>query len=242
MALTDLQVFYNEALGLLGEYQIEEGTPTTDKQYELCERYYARARQETLQAHPWNEAIKQAMILQEATAPLFGYDYKYAKPTDCLKVLSINEDVEHWEIQGNYILTDHITSPPEYDANAEEYVAGQYLSYNDVTYLVHTSFTSSSWAVDLAAYLTTQTHDYGYIRLEYIYDVTDLDVWTPKLRQAVALSLATKIAVAITGSQKVKRELIDEFESLVMPQARSIDAQQGRLKPIFDSQWIRSRS
>lgn len=241
MALTAVEELYNLALGFVGEHEVTEGA-TTEKQYELCSRYYALARDETLALHPWNEAVVQDMVLQETTAyPLFDYSYKYALPSDCLRVLSIGETNDDWEVQGEYIVTDKIVSPPEYDASSVIYVAGQYISHSDVTYLVNSTFTSSVWATDLASYLTTQSGDYGYIPVTYIKQLTDTTKFSVKLKNAIAHKLAIKIATPITNNPKVRTQLIEEFERLTMPQARSVDAMQGTLKTIYDSKWLRSR-
>jgi hypothetical protein len=241
MALTDEQILYNEALGIIGENEITEGTSTTEKNHALCIRFYERARDEVLAMHPWNEAITQSVVLEQTTMPLFDYSYKYALPSDCLRVLSIGSDTEDWQVQGSYIVTDFRKMPPEYNVG-EYYEAGQYLSYSDVTYLVDTAFTASDWATDLAAYLTSQSDDYGYINLTYVKQLTDIDSFSARLRNAIAYKLAIKIVIPITQDRKAKVDLVNEFERIVMPQARGIDGMQGRLKPIYDSKWIRSRS
>lgn len=241
MALTTKEQFYNKALDIISEYEVTEGR-TTEKQYKLCARNFDDARKETLAMHPWNEAKTRTIVMQESTGPVFGYDYKYAKPTDCLRIVTINAEPEGWEEETGYILTDYIQSPLNYDANSVDYVAGQYISYNDVTYLVDTSFTSSAWSTD-SSYVTSQGDDYGVIYLEYIYDLETITSWSPLLKNAIAYQLAIKVLPAITNdpSGKTKEALLTELHRLVLPTARSVDGQQGTLRPYFKSQWLRAR-
>ena len=65
-----------------------------------------------LRDHPWNFAITRASIAVDETAPDFGWTYRYALPTDCVRLLQIRSGgylngapVEH-EIEGEYILTN----------------------------------------------------------------------------------------------------------------------------------------
>lgn len=65
-----------------------------------------------LRDHPWNFAITRASIAVDGTAPDFGWTYRYALPTDCVRLLQIRSGgylngapVEH-EIEGEYILTN----------------------------------------------------------------------------------------------------------------------------------------
>ncbi len=60
MPLTDEQTLYNVALGYIGEYSIIEGD-TASKQAVACAAFYARARDEVLIAHLWNEAMTRKM-------------------------------------------------------------------------------------------------------------------------------------------------------------------------------------
>lgn len=242
MALTETENLYNQALDLIGEHRIVEGQTAT-KQYLACQRNYAFARKEVMSSHLWNEAKTRVIIVQEATGPIFGYDYKYEKPSGCKRIVTINSEPEGWEIEGNYILTDHHKSPIDYSDDSEDYIAGQYLSYSNVTYLVDTSFTSSDWATDLAAYLTSQGGDYDVIHVEYISDLTTITSWPDLLRQCIAHQLAIKVLPNLTNDPKgrLKAALVEEYEKLVAPLARSVDAQQGTLRPYYKSQWLRAR-
>ena len=61
---------------------------------------------------PWNFAVKRAALAVSAATPAFEWDYQYATPPDCLRVLPITRDGERdapgipHVVEGNFILTD----------------------------------------------------------------------------------------------------------------------------------------
>lgn len=242
MSLSSEQITVcNLALGLFGEVEIV-GAQTSTKQYKLCDKFYASTLKETLSEHNWNEHKKRAMLLEDSTAPLFGYSYRFAMPTDCIKLLRIGDgdnDWTEWEVEDGYILTDKAQSPATYTVG-DTYVAGQYLSYGDVTYLVNTGFTATAWATD-ASYVTTQSGDYSVLYVEYIYYNTDTTTWSPRFLDAMVHNLAIKLVVPITNNPKNKELLLQEYENLTLRKARSVDAQQGKPKTLFRSLWWNSR-
>ena len=243
MALTtDELTICNLALGYIGEYQVSSGN-TGSKQYEACERYYDDAVKEVLTEHTWNEAKKRAILVESATPPLFGFSYQFAVPADCVKIIRLGDgenDWDFWEVENGYILTNQAQSPLAY-AVGEDYVAGQYITYNDVTYSVNTSFTATDWTTDLAAYLTSLSGDYGVLYIEYICNLTTIASWSPRLRDCVAQRLAVKVSPIITNDPKTKYDLLNEFETLTIKKARSVDAQQGKVRPIIKSSWWQAR-
>lgn len=259
MALTAEETLFNLALGQIGEYAVEEGA-TTAKQYILCSRFYAQARDEVLISHLWNEAMVRVEIVQNATNPIFGYDRRYSKPTGALRIVSVDDDlgadqrnkaqgIDAWEVEGDYILSNAGLTPPIW-ATDTDYIDGQFFSYNSTTYEVlvtHTSDTTGATAaaqiaVDVAAgNIESKGGDYRIVYVTYVDQLTDSTKWSSKLKQAVVMKLAIKIITGLTNDIKGKVDLINEFEKLTMPKARSIDAMQGTPKPIFSSEWIRSR-
>lgn len=84
--------------------------------------------------------------------------------------------------------------------------------------------------------------DFRIVYITYVTQLTDTTKWGSKLKQAVAMKLAIKIITALTNDTKGKVNLIEEFEQLTMPKARSIDGAQGTPRQIFSSEWIRSRT
>jgi len=259
MALSDAEKIYNLALGLIGEYKITEGD-TTSTQAVLCIRFYTDALNETLVAHPWNFAKKKVILYEYTDHPIFGYERKYAMPTDCLRVLTVDDSlgsdvsrkqpgIEAWEVIGDYIEADAGETPPSW-SSGKAYYDGQFFSYDDVTYEVLVSHTSDATgadsdaqiAVDVAAgNIESKGGDYRIVYVEYMWPQVDIDKWTAKAKQALYTNLASKIITGLTNDTKGKVDLINEFEKIVMPQARSVDGAEGKPRPIFTSSWLRAR-
>lgn len=254
MAITSERLIYNKACDKVGEYYVSDDTSTSSKQYVLCERNYDDARDEVLVEHPWNEAKKRVCIAQESDHPIFGYERKFAKPSDCLRVLSVNDSsgadvslnyagIYPWEVEGGYILTDAGENPQSWVTSTAYYV-GEFVydADNEITYEVLVSHTSDTIANDVTAgNLVSAGGDYKVIYVEYIYQLTTVASFSPKLKNAIALKLAIKIVAALINNPKAKQALIEEYERLVLPKARSVDAMQGKPKPIFNSSWLRAR-
>jgi len=252
MAITLERIIYNMALGYIGEYYVSDDTATSTKQYVICNRYYSQARDEVLVSHPWNEAKVRIIIAQEADDPIFGYNERYAIPTDCLRVLSVNDscgadvsnnqsNIAAWEVESDYILSDAGARPQSWSTGTD-YYDGEFFTEDSVTYEVLVSHTADTIANDLAANnIVSAGGDYKVIYVEYITQLTDTTKYSPKLKQAIAMKLAIKIISHLTNDTKGKVDLINEFESLTMPKARSVDAMQGKPRRLFNSDWLRSR-
>ncbi len=259
MALSDAELMYNEALGLIGEYRVEEGD-TTSKQAIFCIRYYPESQNEVLEDHPWNFAKKDVILYEDTDRPILGYERKYSTPSDYARILtvddSIGSDVSRklagipaWEVKGDYIHSDAGARPDSW-SSAKKYYVGQFFSSSSVTYEVLVTHTSDATganeaaqiAVDVAAgNIESKGGDYRIVYVEYVWKQTDIDEWSAKARSALALKLASKVVVGITGDSKKKADLINEYEGLVIKQARWADGAEGKPRPVFVSQWLRSR-
>ena len=246
MALTTDQItLCNQALGYIGEFEVEAGK-TAEKQYVLCERYLESTIKSVLAGHPWNEAKYRVWIPENKTAVRFGYDHIFTLPTDCVRVLRLNNgenDYDHWECERGSILTN-IASRGRGYSDETDYFVGEYIEYEDVTYSVDTSFTATGeFTDDAEAYMTSLTEDYAVLLLEYIrYDSSDITTYSQPLTDAIAQQLAIRVATGLTNDPKTKVDLLNEFERLTLPRARSVDGQQGRVRPFFKSRWWRSRT
>lgn len=67
-----------------------------------CALYYEIARNFVLVAAPWNFAIKRTGVQAElGTAPQWGYSKAYSYPSDCLRLLEINNEDSGWRVELN---------------------------------------------------------------------------------------------------------------------------------------------
>jgi len=239
----------NQSLGLLGAAAITVGS-TTEQNYVYCALFFDDARDEILSSHKWNFAKKRAYAIQ-TTDPLFGYDNAFTKPSDCLKVCQIEEAADaKFEVEGGLILTDEGSAPTEYDDDSVDYLAGQYISSDDsgsdLTYLVDTAFTSSDETTDIASYCTSQGDDLEILKLEYIYQVTDVSTYPVSVYQCVVINLARMLSSPIKQSEKASMNLQamlygSRYIVGYLNLARSFDAQEGGAVKFTTNTWIKSR-
>jgi len=151
MALTGEELIYNLALGYIGAAKIEDTAASRLlKQYLLCVRYYEQSRDEVLVSHLWNEAMGRVIILQDSTGPLFGYDRTYTKPSNALRIVSVDDDlgsdvllnlqgIHAWEVEADNILSNAGESPPTW-ATTTEYLDGQYVSVTPDVWATSTAY------------------------------------------------------------------------------------------------------
>jgi len=116
----------NVALSRLGEDPIISLTEDS-KAGRACNLVFTDIRDSLLRAHPWNFAVARASLAQLTTTPVYGFNYEYQLPTDCLKVLKTDpegDDID-FKIEGRKLLTDEatinilyisrVTDPVQYD-------------------------------------------------------------------------------------------------------------------------------
>jgi hypothetical protein len=140
------------------------------------------------------------------------------------------------------VLVAHTSSTVAADVTAGNLNAGTTNASYGV-YSVAVAHTSDTVLADLtSANLTAVGADRQVVYVTYVTNLTDTTKWSPRLKQAVAMKLAIKVVTGLTNDTAGKDRLVNEFERLTMPKARSVDAMQGKPRPIFNSSWIRSRN
>jgi len=63
-------------------------------------------RQSELSKHPYNFAIKRSKLARLSNEPLFGYQYQYQLPVDCLRVIKVEDNVDYKLEKDGRILTN----------------------------------------------------------------------------------------------------------------------------------------
>lgn len=110
MALTTGELrIANLALAHIGQKPLAsttvEGTQTSKQS--VCEQFYPEARNDVLADYDWNCAATRVEIAADAEAPVFGFSYRHALPSDCLAVREVvGLDREQWSVESGYILSD----------------------------------------------------------------------------------------------------------------------------------------
>jgi hypothetical protein len=104
----------NFALGEVAEQNIQTLDDATTPAIQ-CKRFIYQTIREVLSSAKWKCARDEAELAQDATAPLFGWEYSYNLPSDFLRIVSFN-DVdpdnvveELFEVRGRRLVTDEAT-------------------------------------------------------------------------------------------------------------------------------------
>ncbi len=139
------------------------------------------------------------------------------------------------------VLVDHTSSTIAADITSGDLQVGVLGSTG--TYEVLVSHISDTLLADVAsANIQAVGSESRVIFVEYIFQLTDTTLFSINLEEAISVQLAIKILPGIKNDPKGKAELINEFERLVMPKARSVDGAEGKPRRYNSSSWLRSRS
>lgn len=105
----------SNALLLLGAKTINSLSEDSDRAT-IASNLYASVRDDLLRSHPWNCAVKRAILAPDAEAPAFDYGAKFKLPGDWLRTISVGP--EGYEIdfkhEGGYILANGTSLPLRY--------------------------------------------------------------------------------------------------------------------------------
>ena len=111
MATDNVQIA-NMALDLIGSRYIAAMNEAS-KEARACNRNYDLSRKAVLRDHPWNFATKRvALDTADGTPPVFGYENRFALPSDFIRVHTIYYtdgtvvDQGSYKIEAGFILTD----------------------------------------------------------------------------------------------------------------------------------------
>ncbi len=93
----------NRALSRLGANRILALSDNSDEA-KACNSAWEHVRDEVLRSHPWNSVSARETLAPLGTDPIWGYDYHYLWPADCLRVLMVDTEYA-WVVEGRSILT-----------------------------------------------------------------------------------------------------------------------------------------
>ena len=112
----------NSALAKVGARQILN-LEEESQEARICAEQYEKCRDEILRAHPWNCAVARAELAQLNTDPVYGYDYAYQLPSDCLRVLQLSDDTGsdyEYKIEGSTLLCNQSPAYIKYIRRLED--------------------------------------------------------------------------------------------------------------------------
>jgi hypothetical protein len=104
MANSEVEIC-NMALAMLGANQI-----MVKEVSQPCNIHYDTIRDAILEDVDWSFALKRITLKSPSTAtPSFGWNKQFLLPTDCIRVIDINNSSNEWVKEGRFILTNHET-------------------------------------------------------------------------------------------------------------------------------------
>lgn len=108
----------NLALLKIGDITITSLTDDT-KSARVCNQIFEPIRDAVLREHHWNFAIKREELGLMTSSPAFEYSNQFQLPSDCLKVIEVEDHYEH-KIEGGKLLTNESSIFLKYIARIED--------------------------------------------------------------------------------------------------------------------------
>lgn len=111
----------NAALDKLGEYGPITSLDDGNKAANLCKRNWDLVRDKVLRDHPWNFAVKRAILASADPAPEWGFTYRFPFKAGHLRLLEVR-DLDHteYEVEDGAILANATALYVRYVARVED--------------------------------------------------------------------------------------------------------------------------
>lgn len=95
----------------------------------------------------------------------------------------------------------------------------------------------TNWKVEGRRFLYNESS----AKVVYIKRITDTNEFDPLLVEAISNRLAIKFAMPLTNKRDLVSSLIEEYEKITAPLARTIDAQESCHEEIVTEDWLTER-
>lgn len=215
----------------------------------LAKSLYPQVRDSLLLTGSWTWAMKSTTVAESLPRPEYKWAYRYAIPSDCLRVFRVNDQDyatgdAAWEVSGNFVLSNS-------DSGAPDWVAGRIYEVDNVVtstsavYVCRVANTAkqpgvtANWTTDWDVWLGSA------ITLEYVRKVTEVTAFDSLFIDLLTASLASKLAVPLTGDANKAALLAKETDILGKNPAMRRDSteRKGRIKPAWmSSKLVSSRN
>jgi hypothetical protein len=112
MAYPSNEELCNLALAKIGEYTITD-INASGRIESLCRRHLPQVRRELLRRHAWNFANARVELAISPVANAFGFEYRFALPTDYIQTLEVWADadmvcrIDKFDVEGKALLCDY---------------------------------------------------------------------------------------------------------------------------------------
>ena len=103
--MTSVVEICNIGLTNLGDQKISSLSDNNERA-RLCNLRFNDVRDSVLRAHPWSCAVTRIKLARSSTNPVWEFSYRYALPSDCLRLIDLYDwDKEH-HVENGFIVTD----------------------------------------------------------------------------------------------------------------------------------------
>ena len=215
----------------------------------LAKSLYPQVRDALLLTGSWTWAMKSTTVAESLPRPEYKWAYRYAIPSDCLRVFRVNDQDyatgdAAWEVSGNFILCNSDSGAPDWVAG-RTYEVGNVVSSASAVYRCMVTGTAkqpgvtAGWTTDWDVWLGSA------ITLEYVRKVTEVTLFDSLFIDLLTASLASKLAVPLTGDAAKAALLAKETDILGKNPAMRRDSteRKGRIKPAWmSSKLVSSRN
>lgn len=162
----------NSALSLLGVDEPILSLDDDKKVARLCKINFELVRDELLEDHYWNFALKRKELAKLSSGPIFDFRNAFQIPSDVVRIRKINGRPNiMYKVEGNKLLTNE-----------------------------------------------------SKVMIQYISRETDVSLYSPSFKEALAFSLAAKLAYSIVQSS-THMERLQNAAMEKLRNARSLDGQ-----------------
>ena len=198
--LIDDVLIVNKALIKIAETPIDSLDNAENKAARTMKLLLPQAKRYVFRMHPWNCLRERAILVASADKPVFGFEYKYALPADCLRPLAIQNG------RGTYV--------PFYEASYGGSIPG------DKQFVVEGKYIMTDVA--------PQTdNNLGQAGLNFVYTKKpdNLNILDANLVELLSYYLAVETAYTFTGSVSLKNQLAVEMKDC-LKSSRANNAQE----------------
>jgi hypothetical protein len=215
----------------------------------LSKSLYPQVRDSLLLTGSWTWAMKSLTVAESLPRPEYKWAYRYAIPSDCLRVFRVNDQDyatgdAAWEVSGNFVLCNSDSGAPDWVAGRAYEVGNVVTSASAVYRCMVTGTTkqpgvTANWTTDWDVWLGSA------ITLEYVRKVTEVTLFDSLFIDLLTASLASKLAVPLTGDANKASLLAKETDIVGKNPAMRRDSteRKGRIKPAWmSSKLVSSRN
>lgn len=103
--MTSVVAVCNRALSKIGDELIIMSLDDSTKPARYCKALYADTRDFVLRSYPWRFALKRYILAPLKEKPLFGYEFQFALPSDCLRVWKTTQE-QFYQVEGRSVLAN----------------------------------------------------------------------------------------------------------------------------------------